>query len=87
MDKPDQITQLWLDEYVNNHLVCGLCGNSGKIITFVNTPSGEPCGGTFFCVCPNGRKLKSLGQPIVDARITAERRQREKEIREQNDGR
>jgi hypothetical protein len=59
MNEPDQLTGVWLGEFLNKG-VCGLCGNSGKIITFVNSPKGEPCGGVFPCICPNGRKLKGL---------------------------
>lgn len=39
---------LWLEFVVDGR--CGLCGNSGRIVV------GGLCG---FCICPNGRELKS----------------------------
>lgn len=39
---------------------CGLCGQSGYINTAgICTPAGVPCGGRFYCICPNGRALKA----------------------------
>lgn len=51
---------LWL-EFVNNHH-CGLCGNSGTIDTrgHVMTPAGIRVGVRRYCICPNGRALRSI---------------------------
>jgi len=58
--------QLWLDCYVVNGL-CGLCGQSGIIHTAVKSPVGVPCGGYFFCLCPNGQTMrKQLGMDRPD---------------------
>jgi hypothetical protein len=47
----------WKDCYMVDGL-CGLCGQIGIIHTEVASPAGIPCGGYFFCVCPNGQKLR-----------------------------
>jgi len=39
--------------------ICGLCGNTGKITTRVNSPAGAEGGLTDApCICPNGRAIK-----------------------------
>ena len=51
--------ELWL-EFVNKNL-CSLCGNSGIIdTTDVVSPGGIECGRKNYCICPNGRIIKSL---------------------------
>lgn len=54
-----QLAKLWLDEFVHKDL-CGLCGNRGIIDTRHSaiSPAGVRCGGTFLCICPNGRAMK-----------------------------
>ncbi len=41
---------------------CGLCGNKGVIDTrgVVKTPQGADCGIEAYCICPNGRKMKTV---------------------------
>ena len=66
MNEPTELERLWLDEYTVGH-DCGLCGNSGIIDTreTVKDTEGEPCGGRFFCICPNGRKRKELMDGVL----------------------
>lgn len=62
MDKNfrEQLADLWADEFVRLGACC-ICGNSGVIDTrnVMFTPSGRHCGAEAFCICPNGRELKS----------------------------
>jgi len=40
--------------------LCGLCGNKGLVDTTTSafSPMGIPCGGIFWCICPNGRVMR-----------------------------
>ena len=52
----------WEKYYLNKNVnLCGLCGNTGIIDTSQTaiSPSGIKSGGTFYCICPNGRQLNS----------------------------
>lgn len=60
------LADLWHNEYVSredSRMGCLICGNSGIIDTRgkMKTPAGYPCGGLAFCICPNGRVMKSKG--------------------------
>ncbi len=54
-----QMFEWWLNCYGVKGF-CGLCGQSGIIHTEVVSPGGVPCGGYFFCPCPNGQKMHEL---------------------------
>jgi hypothetical protein len=62
MDKNfrEQLANLWADEFVRLGSCC-LCGNSGIIDTrnVMFDEYGDECGAEVFCICPNGRELKS----------------------------
>ena len=47
---------MW-EQFIVNTL-CGICGNHGKFTTLNYSPAGVLVGGTFFCICPNGRALR-----------------------------
>lgn len=53
---------------------CGLCGNHGIVDTIgkVSTPNGIPCGVRAFCICPNGRVMKSQSDPDFDDKLQSE---------------
>ena len=55
--------ELWM-EFLgpeSNPTHCGLCGNQGFVDTRgkVFTPAGVECGVLRYCICPNGRALKT----------------------------
>lgn len=51
-------TDTWCDHYTSKGH-CGLCGNSGIINTFgIRTVGGVHVGGRFWCLCPNGQKMR-----------------------------
>ena len=57
-----ELRRLWLREFTVGGR-CGLCGNTGKIDTSAGLmmPNGQRVpGGVFFCICPDGRKLKRI---------------------------
>jgi hypothetical protein len=65
--KPKKLTDLWYDEFRSQEpgslgRYCGLCGNHGFIDTRgeVTTAVGVACGGVYFCICPNGRMIKTV---------------------------
>lgn len=56
---------LWM-EFISKDDLCGLCGQFGVIDTRgLKSPAGWPCGGLFFCICPNGRALKQQGADLA----------------------
>lgn len=59
MENNQEHSELW-QEFITNGL-CGLCGNSGVIVTTgLRSSAGYPCGTIKYCICPNGRKMKEL---------------------------
>lgn len=56
-------SELWHEFMHPELMVCSLCGNTGLINTAGRAVShaGIPCGGLWFCICPNGRERKKKG--------------------------
>ena len=74
MSKPitkKQLSDFWLAEFAPKHHCC-LCGNKGIIDTRgkVFTPVGFECGARVFCICPNGRSMKSQVSSIDQIKET-----------------
>lgn len=57
----DALAAFWLENYVNSSSLCTLCGNIGLIDTraTARSPAGVYCGRVNFCVCPNGKSLRT----------------------------
>jgi hypothetical protein len=54
-----KLTDYWHAHYVKAD-VCGLCGNRGVLDTRgrAYSPRGQPVGGLFWCICPNGQTIR-----------------------------
>jgi hypothetical protein len=61
-----QIEDFWVDEFASSGH-CVLCGNHGMIDTRgkVFTPAGVECGDHVYCICPNGRSMKSRSEELL----------------------
>lgn len=78
MPKPitkNQMRDFWFDEFQAGGW-CHLCGNHGVIDTRkgkVIDPRGVPLyGARFFCICPNGRVMKSKGVDLDKVKASGE---------------
>jgi hypothetical protein len=63
------VTSYWLDHYVTEAGLCGLCGNTGVLDTRGRaiSPVGVEAGGRYACICPNGQARRAVaGTARVD---------------------
>lgn len=59
-EQAEVLADAWGELYrVDGTSLCGLCGQTGLVTTAASSPAGTPCGGTFWCVCPNGQKARA----------------------------
>ena len=65
----NQLADLWVREFSSTGH-CVLCGNAGVIDTRgkLFTAAGVECGDKVFCICPNGRVMKSKGVSLEYAK-------------------
>lgn len=60
--------EYWCEFLVDDH--CGLCGNTGVIHVSSRTPANKLLHLTAYCICPNGRTLKTHGAPVSEFSVS-----------------